>query len=558
MTKAIKALTRRLASNEDGYTMIAVVTAISLVTGLVGAGLAATNRDLGLVKRDLDDKRALAAAQAGLADYSFHLNQDTGYWTKCAGSTGNPLPTPHAVNLENAPLPGNTRRVVPSSTTDFSSYRIELIPASGQSGCSPSDPVGTMLEQSGTNVGTFRIRSIGYSGCPATGSITACDTKQALVATYKQASFLDYVYFTQLETSDPVSYGFPNPSAALTGANAQCGLFRREGRENQPIPNSGGVNCTRIVFVTGDDIDGPLHTNDDLSICGSPSFGRNSQDVIEVSAPPQGWSNGGCGGGGANPNFVGPFVTNAPVLTPPPTNGELRTIAGPPATYIGQTNISLSGNSMSINGGAPLPIPSNGVVYVANGAGCSSNYSPFTATYPTSSGCGNAVVRATGGYTSQLTIAAENDIIVDQDIIRSGNGLLGLIANNFVRVKHPLCPSNNLGCSNGTITSQTGAGDCNGGRDGTGHIDDLRIDAAILAIDHSFIVDHYDCGDELGELEVNGAISQKFRGAVGTTGGTGYLKDYNYDDRLRYLEPPHFFDPVEAAWHIQRETLDFP
>ena len=527
----IERLIKRLRS-DDGYTMIAVVAAIALVTTLVGAALAATNRDLGLVRRDLDDKRALAAAQAGLADYSYHLNNDTGYWTRCTN-----VPAPHAVNQQNAPLPGNTRRVLPGSTTDLSSYRIELIPATGQTSCSTSDPVGSMLEQSGTNIGTFRIRSIGYSG----------KAEQAVVATYKQASFLDYVYFTQLETSDPVSYGFPNPSAALTGAYSQCEKFRREGRMSQPIPNSGGQNCTQIVFVTGDDIDGPLHTNDDLLVCGTPSFGRSSADVIEVSAPPTGWS-AGCGGG-ANPNFVGPFATNAPVLTPPPTNGELRNIAGPPATYTGQTSISLSGNSMTItNGGStsgPLPIPSNGVVYVQNGAGCSSSYSPFTATYPTTSGCGNALVRATGGYSSQLTIAAENDVIVEDDIIRSGNGLLGLIANNFVRVKHP-------------FSAQTEAGDCNGGTNGAGSQTNLRIDAAILAIDHSFIVDHYDCGASLGELEVNGAIAQKFRGAVGTTGGTGYLKDYNYDDRLRYLEPPHFFDPVEAAWHVQRETLDFP
>ncbi len=62
----------------------------------------------------------------------------------------------------------------------------------------------------------------------------------------------------------------------------------------------------------------------------------------------------------------------------------------------------------------------------------------------------------------------------------------------------------------------------------------------------------------LGTLTVNGAISQKFRGPVGTTGGTGYFKNYNYDDRLRYQEPPNFLDPVESAWHIQRETLDNP
>lgn len=537
----IKRITKRLR-RDDGYTMIAVVGAIALVTSLVGVALAATNSDLRVLRRDLDDKRALAAAQAGLADYSYHLNNDTGYWARCTS-----VATPHAVNLQGAPQPGN-RRPVPGAT-DGSTYRIELIPATGQSACSSGDPVGSMLEQSGANIGTFRIRSTGFSG----------NTRQSIVATYKQASFLDYVYFTQLETSDPVSYGFPNPSAALTGAYSQCELFRREGRMSQPIPNSGGRRCTQIVFVSGDEIDGPLHTNDDLLICGSPSFGRSSADVIEVSAPPVGWF-AGCGGS-ANPDFVGPFVTNAPVLTPPPTNGELRNIAGPPATYTGQTNISLSGNNMTItNGGStigPLPVPSNGVVYVQNGAGCTSSYSPFTATYPPSSGCGNAIVRATGGYTSQLTIAAENDIIIDEDIVRSGNGLLGLIANNFVRIKHPICPSGNPGCSNGTITAQTGAGSCNGSN-GTGSNSNVRIDAAILAIDHSFIVDHYDCGSSLGELEVNGAIAQKFRGAVGTTGGTGYLKDYNYDDRLRYLEPPHFFDPVEAAWHVQRETLDFP
>ena len=538
----IKRILERLARNEDGYTMIAVIGSIALVTVLVGGALAATNQDLNLVRRDLDDKKALAAAQAGIADYSFHLNNDTGYWTRCTN-----VPAPHAVNQQGSQA---NRRAVPGAT-DGSSYAIELLPATGRTSCSTADPAGSMLEASGPATGTFRIRATGYAG----------NTKQSIVAQYKQASFLDYIYFTQLETSDPVTYGFPNPSAALTGAYSQCEKFRREGRQSAPIPNSGGRFCTQIVFITGDQIDGPSHTNDDLLVCGTPTFGRGPADVTEVSAPPVGWANGGCGMG-ANPTFRGPFVTNAPVLTPPPTNTGLRTVAGPSATYTGLTLISLSGNSMTItNGGAtngPIPIPSSGVVYVQNGAGCSTNYAPFTATYPSASGCGNAVVRATGGYTSHLTIAAENDVIIDDNIVRSGNGLLGLVANNFVRVKHPICPSNNLGCSNGTITSQTAAGVCNGGVNGTGSRSNLRIDAAMLAIDHSFIVDHYDCGGQLGTLQVNGAISQKFRGPVGTTAGTGYLKDYNYDDRLRFLEPPHFFDPVEAAWRVQRETLDFP
>jgi len=527
---------------EDGYTMVAVVGAIALITSLTAAAVAATNGDQRLIMRDLDQKRAYQAAQAGIADYTYHLNNDSGYWTRCTG-----VPTPNAVNQQGSTV---NRRTVPGAT-DGSQYAIELVPATGHSFCDSSNPTQSMLESTGPNIGTFRIRSTGFSGTE----------KQSIVATFKQATFLDYVYFTQLETSDPVTYGFANPSAALTGAYSQCTKFRRDGRESSPIPGTNNQFCDKIVFVGGDHIDGPVHTNDDLAICGSPTFGRSGADVTEVSAPPTGWVNGGCGGSN-NPNFVGPFATNAPVLTPPPTNTELRNIAGPGYTYTGQTQIVLSGANMTIttNTGqviGPTAVPSDGVVYVQNGAGCSSAYSPFTATYPTTSGCGNAVVHSSGNYSGQLTIAAENDIIVDGNLTRASSSadLLGLVANNFIRIKHPVCPSNNTGCTSGTITAETAKGQCNSGVNGTGSLSNPQIDAALLAIQHSFIVDHYDCGGSLGTLQVNGAISQKFRGAVGTTGGTGYIKDYNYDDRLRYQEPPHFFDPVQSAWHVQRETL---
>ena len=522
----------RVRRGEDGYALIAMMGAMVLIMGLVAAALAATNRDLGLTRRDIDDKRSYAAAQAGVADYSFHLNNDNSYWARCDS-----VPNPNAVNL----MGSTTRRRTVPSTTD-AQYAIELLPASGQPACSTANPVGTMLEASGTNTGSFRVRSTGYVD----------DTKTSIVATFKRASLLDYIYFTQLETSDPVTYGYPNPSAALTGAYSQCSKFLRENRQGAPIPGTGGNDfCTQIVFVSGDQIKGPLHTNDALQICGTPTFGRTPADVIEVSAPPQGWISR-CGGGDS-PNFVGPFVTTAPVLTPPPTNGKLKTIAGPSYTRSCQTRITLNGTDMTVQTGtgppSTFPFPAEGVFYVANGnsscstSPCTTSYSPFNATYPTSSQCGNVIVRGT--YSGQLTIAAENDIIIDEDITRTGAGLLGLVANNFVRVKHP-------------FSAQTTRGNCNSGSNGTGTINNLRIDAAILAIQHSFIVDHYDCGASLGQLEVNGAISQKFRGPVGTTGGTGYIKDYNYDDRLRYQEPPNFLDPVESAWHIQRETIDYP
>ena len=90
----------------------------------------------------------------------------------------------------------------------------------------------------------------------------------------------------------------------------------------------------------------------------------------------------------------------------------------------------------------------------------------------------------------------------------------------------------------------------------------VRIDAAILSLLHSFTVDNYDCGSKLGNLTVKGAIAQKYRGAVGTggasSGGSGYIKDYQYDDRLQYRSPPYFLDPIAASWHVIRSNEQVP
>jgi hypothetical protein len=527
------------ARHEGGFTMGVVMIAALIVTVAATVALGAATGDLNGTRNDLDQKQAYDAAQAGINDYAFHLNNDSNYWTKC-----DTVPAPNAVNQVGSTA---KRRFVPGSTT--ASYAIELIPAGwsstsspGQGSCKTADPLGSMVEPAGTMGGTFRVRSTGYAG----------KAKRSIVATFKRRSFLDYVYFTQYETSDPVTYGDPD---TVADASVACERWRREGR---PSPSGGQPYCNVITFPDFDYIKGPLHTNDDLMTCGSPTFGRSPADVIEVSAPPPGWQRLSSGCGSGSPNFQGTYVTNAPVLTPPPTNGEIENVALPGGKFVGNVIIFLTGNSMNVFNGTSWTtsaIPANGVIYVSNDPNkpCSAAYSPFTATYfDTGSGCGNVYVSAdTTGYTSQLTIAAENDIIIYGNVLRTSGspGILGLIANNFVRVYHPY--------PNETLNS------C-GSNSGEVKLDNVRIDAAVMAIQHSFIVDHYDCGSTLGTLTVNGAISQKYRGPVGTfsSGGsgssTGYTKDYNYDDRLRVLTPPFFLDPVEAAWHVQRETLDFP
>jgi hypothetical protein len=72
-------------------------------------------------------------------------------------------------------------------------------------------------------------------------------------------------------------------------------------------------------------------------------------------------------------------------------------------------------------------------------------------------------------------------------------------------------------------------------------------------------VDNWGGGTAQGTLKVVGAIAQKFRGPVGTGAGTtGYFKDYNYDDRLRYKEPPNFLDPVQTQWNLMRRSEQQP
>jgi hypothetical protein len=526
--------------NEDGFTMIAVILGLSLVVALSIVAVTAVSGDIHLTRNDLDHRRAFEAAKAGVNDYVYHLHKENDYWSDCA----NVQPPNNAVNQVGSTA---KRRPVPGKTG--ATYAIELLPAEGQSQytqCSTADPSGSMLEPSGLLKGSFRIRSSGFSG----------NAKVSIVATFKPATFLDYVYFTQRETLDPVTYGYANPSTQLTGAEKQCGKTYEEGRMLASIPGTS-TYCTVISFAEGDSINGPMHTNDAFVICGKPTLGRSPADPIEVSAKPRGWfstyeiPNQTSNCSGSEQNFKGTFTAKSPVITPPPSNSALSTLAG--LSFTGQVHICLNGNSVTVGAGKSCnesiqysgPAPANGVIYVESGT-CEPRYSPFTATYLATSECGNAYIQ--GEYSSQLTLATKNDIIIDGPLIHTGEGVLGLVANNFVRVFHPFTELEK--------SDETGPRECHSGSNGAGTIYNLRIDAAILAINHSFIVDHYDCGASLGTLTVNGAISQMYRGPTGLTNGVGYKKSYNYDDRLRFIEPPSFIQPKESDWVVGRETVE--
>jgi hypothetical protein len=217
------------------------------------------------------------------------------------------------------------------------------------------------------------------------------------------------------------------------------------------------------------------------------------------------------------------------------------------AVYTGATDIVLQGSTMRVNG-VTTAVPPQGVIYIENGSGNCTFYNP-TDTEDADSACGDVTVRGT--YSFDLTIVAEKDVRIMANIeqVSGSNAMLGLIAQKFIRVHHPV---DNLDADYHS-SSDSFSWDC----DNDGAVP-TRIDAAMLAVDHSFTVDNYFCGNQLGYLTVNGAIAQKFRGTVGTTRPTGYLKDYNYDDRLRYRQPPHFLDPIQTGWRVIRQTEQTP
>jgi hypothetical protein len=596
--RLITQLSRRVRlSAEGGFTMILVLGALALTMLLSIAAFAAINSDLPLTSNDSHQKQAYAAAQAGIQQYLFLLDQNSEYWTQCVPSSN-----PGAINQA-----GSTANTRPVPGQPGETYAIELMPANGFTSCLTSNPVNSMIQTSGNGAGTLRIRSTGFAG----------NVKRTVVANLREQSFLDYVWFTNYETSDPyvqVATAFASNgdvtleppsdcgssppkgcgskySTALNGATAQCGQFRygpptgaaSSKGYNRYTNNTAGTgtngafykssstatpanttySCDAINFITADSVKGPFHSNDEPQLCGSPTFGRTSADNIEFGTGSSPGYYQSCTG---NPNMVGTPNFKATILTPPPSNQSLASLATGSYSLTGTTCIQLTSTGINVaqpgvgaNSAKPscfssgltyttLTYPTNGVMYIANGA-CSVQYDVENPSYTGNTGCGTVYV--SGVDAQPLTIAAENDIVITGSLTypspNTNNSLLGLIANNFIRVYHPVgsqpLTNNSSPCTSGSSNA-------------SGALSSPSINAMLLSLQHSFIVDQYNCGAALGTLTVNGGIAQNFRGPVGTNSGgsvvTGYAKNYNYDDRLRYIEPPHFIDPVQGSWRVIR------
>jgi hypothetical protein len=552
----------RSLRKSDGYALAGVMAVMLASTAISLGAYAAASGDIPLAENDVDHKRALAAAEAGLADYLQRLGQDNEVWLKCTNLPAQPNGQPAPVNQPWSGTGPDTRVWRTMPTDSSAAYTIELLPRAPFTAC--QEQADTSMMDTG---GVIRVRVTGRAGAPGNY------VKRSLVGSLRRNGFLDFIYFTDFETSDPIQQivntsGAPvkrcAPSvncaqeslAAWADQDTTCGRYARDGRNaaDNFYPGSiytGGrwrtpdpaIRCSQIQFITNDVVNGPFHTNDTMSICGSPKFGRNrsgatSAPLDRVEFYDYVTTCSGTPDFGNNPVLRG---ANLSILQLPQSNSELRTTVLPAYTYTGQTKIVLNGNTMTINGGTATALPANGLVYIKNGSGCPV-WNPRTPYASGQSGCGDVLL--SGTYSTSLTIAAERDVLITGNVTGTNNALLGLIANNYVRVEHKV---DEYPCNSST-EEKTSA--------------NRTIHAAILSLGHVFTVDNYQCGDPLGDLTVIGAIAQKYRGPVGTYSGntpvTGYSKKYVYDDRLKFRSPPHFLAPVQSAWRVVRSTEQVP
>jgi hypothetical protein len=469
----------RIRRDGEGFVLVVVILSLVVILGLVTAVMSYALGSQTLSRRDQDWNAALAAAEAGIDDYIFHLNQDGSYW-----QYGNNTVAPTDPRYGPAPPDGNsafrTWAPVPGEASD-AWYRYDRSTA--------------QLSVDGT----IRLTVTGRVG----------NVTRSLDASVRRRNFLDFLYFTDLETTDPALYPTSTNNRNSTWAQTYCAKRYYEGRDIQGRTDFAGDSdassndyCTEISFATVDTINGPLHSNDAIRISGNPQFLGDTSDSWKDPAGKRWWGSG-------SPSFKPGDPEYSDALTMPPSNVDIKNetnpvfVDQPGCLFTGPTAITLrndgtmdvispftqaknctwpSNPATSMYGRfttTRITLPSTGgVVYVQNvpstmgdpnyTSGCpysrpavggnggsgttpnrtqplgfpqKSDITPSSAgTTPTGYGCRNGDAFLMGALSGRLTVAAENNIMLvgSTTYVNTSTNLLGLVANNYINVYHPV------------------------------------------------------------------------------------------------------------------------
>lgn len=306
--------------------------------------------------------------------------------------------------------------------------------------------------------------------------------------------------------------------------------------DTEHMPGSGNP----LWFTTGDVIDGPLFTNDQISIFGDPRF---MSGVASAYGGP----------GDNNRNHNAAFCYH---------NGSGSPIESAEDNNAPHDNPHFADGYTL--GSDWIEYPSSPVVFDFRddardgGINLSGNYEVVFARPHTMTGVpmyGYVSYCKPGRPWNDVSIASTNGIMfVNGGITVSGvvDGMMTIVTNGAITVTDdiryrasdadgPLADCDDmLGLvSGGDIIVANNA--ANGS--------DCVIHAAMMALSNSLRVDNWNTGSPRGNLTVWGSIIQDFRGSIGTAelvDGqivvlTGYAKDYHYDWRLQEEYPPGFY-----------------
>ncbi len=259
-----------------------------------------------------------------------------------------------------------------------------------------------------------------------------------------------------------------------------------------------------------------------------------------------------------------------------------------------------------------MPFPANGVIYVgkdtAGGTGAGAcTINPYeTASQPglsaRSTTCTEGDTYVERELKGQLTIGSQPNIVITRDITYScadGSGpanqtdpssvsacstetnpdVLGLSAYGDIVLSNPVDASGSSLAScgyDGTASTLGQTGSVTGTQSSSPPEDvwptcDLHnpvVDAAVIALQGSFGVQHYDRGSQQGSAYLNGADVSDYRGPFGVEGsyggGSGYY-NFSYDTRLQLLplHPPVVYqrmagERLHRLWQREHRTAGQP
>ena len=563
--------------HDEGSALLMVLGMMMVLSIIVTVAATLAMQTAAFARHSTDWNQALAAAEAGVDDYLARLNADDNYW----------LDTPDCDNLA-------MQKPNVSSCTWGSSTPVGWVNVPHSARAQFHYDVNISSTPSN---GTIKLTSTGRVG----------SVKRTVSTVLRRGGFGEFLYYTVYETVDPANeavYGLNNYTA-----QDRCTHYAWE-------PYVAGVSkprdqsyCQDIQFVSGDKINGPLHSNDTLLMSGNPRF----QGTVTTSDPackpvnghPQPYTHCYDTNGSASPQFDKGIAYRSEVDLPT-SIGDLKQYVDasqttdPGCLYTGPTRIVFNANPSGqystmkvwspwskspLNPGCgnyqgswpqTIPLPQNKLIMVQDVP--SSQHTPSSGACATGAigdslpqsndynqslneaDCRYGTLYVQGTLHGRVTLATDNNIVITGDLTykdgKTGLDALGLIAQNSVKVYHPIkatCTRTNrygacTSYSYSDLSLPTGWGQGS-------TLDNVTVQASILTLQHSFTVQAYDKGSALGTLHLFGSFAQRFRGPVGTTGGwgnsTGYLKDYEYDTRLRYSPPPYFLDPVRSSWGMK-------